>query len=308
MTAPNDAKPLLELLSAIEHERWSHWHKYAVENWTPENIERWNRQAATPYHELNAIEKTSDQNEVLRYWKIIQKLLDDKDARINKLEAQLKLFAEEPGDVLDKWEKLVERNHVLEEALLKWKSIGNGAQLKVLELEREKAGLEGVLDAKEKNEAVLENRVCLVEKDLAQAVEALQEVKDNYVVQKGKRVAIIKDGEEEVEAYLIPSETILKVEEVLSRLADVNRNVISNCVISVWKDGSYRVEQHLDSVYGAQNDSDFLVEIPLQGVFLAPARTEEDPNVVICRTCKKSSIDCTCFEDREQAQVEGEKP
>lgn len=248
------------------------------------------------------------------------KLLAEKDERINKLEAQLKLFAEEPGDVLDRWEKLVERNHELEEALLKWKSIGNGAQLKVLELERDRVERRRLLKVAANCQIQLYNTVERLEKDLAQAVEALRE--SNAALgatfstpspeMREKRSAIYTRGQ-----------------ELLSRLADVNRNVISNCVISVWKDGSYRVEQHLDSVYGAQNDSDFLVEIPLQGVFVAPARTcahsfsedgqcnfcgqlsartEEDPNVVICRTCKKSYIDCTCFEDREQAQVEGEKP
>jgi hypothetical protein len=71
MTPEND--PVLEELAAIEHERWSRWHNYAVKNWTPENVERWNRLADMRYDELPEHSKESDRAEVRRYYpKIVQ--------------------------------------------------------------------------------------------------------------------------------------------------------------------------------------------------------------------------------------------
>jgi hypothetical protein len=51
---------LLERLAAIEHEQWAHWTRYMLDNLTPENIERWQRQTETPYTELSEAEKESD--------------------------------------------------------------------------------------------------------------------------------------------------------------------------------------------------------------------------------------------------------
>jgi hypothetical protein len=49
-----------ERLAALEHNQWTHWTRYMLDNLTPENIERWRRQIATPYAELSEREKESD--------------------------------------------------------------------------------------------------------------------------------------------------------------------------------------------------------------------------------------------------------
>ena len=49
-----------ERAAALEHEQWSHWTAYMLDNLTPENIERWRRQIKTPYSELSEKEKDSD--------------------------------------------------------------------------------------------------------------------------------------------------------------------------------------------------------------------------------------------------------
>lgn len=84
---------LIEKLAAIEHERWARWHRYAVNNWSPAMIERWNRQAETPYEALSELEKESDRAEVRIYWPLIEEelntlksSLEAKDARIERLQ------------------------------------------------------------------------------------------------------------------------------------------------------------------------------------------------------------------------------
>lgn len=76
---PDDA--LREQLAAIEHERWSDWHKWChkVIN---ENIRynkpleivmsRWDIQASKPYKDLSDKEKASDMEQVDRYWHLIE--------------------------------------------------------------------------------------------------------------------------------------------------------------------------------------------------------------------------------------------
>ena len=49
-----------EQLAELEHIQWSHWAEYMLNNMTPENIERWKRQIATPYAELTEEEKDKD--------------------------------------------------------------------------------------------------------------------------------------------------------------------------------------------------------------------------------------------------------
>jgi len=51
---------LLEAIAKIEHEQWSHWVKYMLDNLTPENIERWKKQIQTEYENLTEKEKESD--------------------------------------------------------------------------------------------------------------------------------------------------------------------------------------------------------------------------------------------------------
>lgn len=71
MTDPKSLEELKEKLAAIEHDRWSDWHIHCVENWNPLSIDRWNRQAKTPYAKLSDSEKASDRREVDRYWPLI---------------------------------------------------------------------------------------------------------------------------------------------------------------------------------------------------------------------------------------------
>ena len=61
----------MEELASLEHDRWSRWHLYARANWTPENVERWDRQARTKYQDLSEREKESDRKEVRKYADIL---------------------------------------------------------------------------------------------------------------------------------------------------------------------------------------------------------------------------------------------
>jgi hypothetical protein len=74
---------LREKLAAIEHERWADWQRYmhslCIE--IPGQLGRviprqswysWERQIATPYHELSLTEKASDMEQVDRYWPLIE--------------------------------------------------------------------------------------------------------------------------------------------------------------------------------------------------------------------------------------------
>ena len=63
-----------EKLAAIEHERWSDWHRYSRLMATPKNIERWDRQAEIPYIALSREEQLSDLEQVDRYWHIISQI------------------------------------------------------------------------------------------------------------------------------------------------------------------------------------------------------------------------------------------
>lgn len=72
---------LMEELAAIEHERWSHWQRYMHSKGIrqvdgslllpADLVERWDRQAATPYDNLSAKEKESDRDQVSRYLPLI---------------------------------------------------------------------------------------------------------------------------------------------------------------------------------------------------------------------------------------------
>lgn len=54
---------LLEILAALEHDRWSRWMEYMLTNMSPENLERWKRQMITDYKDLSEKEKESDRKE-----------------------------------------------------------------------------------------------------------------------------------------------------------------------------------------------------------------------------------------------------
>lgn len=51
---------LIEDLADLEHQQWAHWTRYLLDNYTPENIERWIKQINTPYSALSEKEKESD--------------------------------------------------------------------------------------------------------------------------------------------------------------------------------------------------------------------------------------------------------
>ena len=53
-------KDLLETLADLEHRQWAHWTRYMLDNYTPENVERWRRQLQTEYSDLSEREKDSD--------------------------------------------------------------------------------------------------------------------------------------------------------------------------------------------------------------------------------------------------------
>lgn len=50
----------IERLADQEHRQWAHWTTYMLDNMTPENVARWQRQAATDYENLSDAEKESD--------------------------------------------------------------------------------------------------------------------------------------------------------------------------------------------------------------------------------------------------------
>ncbi len=72
---------MLELLAAIEHERWAHWQRYMHDKGKlqadgsllleAELVQRWERQIATPYSALSEAEKESDRDQVRRYLRVI---------------------------------------------------------------------------------------------------------------------------------------------------------------------------------------------------------------------------------------------
>lgn len=82
---------LIEQLAEIEHQRWAGWQRYLHSKFVTRTdgnmkyrtvlpvtlVARWERQIATPYSELSEQEKQSDRDEVMRYWPIIEKLVDD---------------------------------------------------------------------------------------------------------------------------------------------------------------------------------------------------------------------------------------
>lgn len=90
-------KNLIEKLAAIEHERWSAWHKWMRDRQTPENMARWNKQADTPYAELSEEDKEKDRREVMRYWALIEaELAAQKEAIIEEINT----FDKEVADII----------------------------------------------------------------------------------------------------------------------------------------------------------------------------------------------------------------
>jgi hypothetical protein len=90
-TQPNDEpttmQDLREALAAIEHQRWADWQRWLHSQATmnhPEctltiaaaDVDRWERQIATPYVELSQEEKDSDREQVDRYLPAVVAFVD----------------------------------------------------------------------------------------------------------------------------------------------------------------------------------------------------------------------------------------
>lgn len=79
-----DDPKTLEILAAVEHERWSHWQRYLHEQCTPNAdgtlviparlAARWRRQMETRYTELSHEEQESDREQALTYLEVLKKL------------------------------------------------------------------------------------------------------------------------------------------------------------------------------------------------------------------------------------------
>jgi hypothetical protein len=75
---------LIEQLAHYEHESWARWMQYLFSKCIRDEdddyvipralVERWQRQADTPYAELSEQEKESDREEVRRILPIIQEM------------------------------------------------------------------------------------------------------------------------------------------------------------------------------------------------------------------------------------------
>jgi hypothetical protein len=68
---------LREKLAELEHRQWSHWYRYMVSNLTPENSERWDAQASTPYELLSEVEKNTDREWADKVLEIVRPYIND---------------------------------------------------------------------------------------------------------------------------------------------------------------------------------------------------------------------------------------
>ena len=100
MTPTEQDKELREKLASIEHERWADWQRWMHKKARVtdqghliidrEDVERWERQIATPYSDLSEKEKASDMEQVDRYWQLIT--ADRKRVALEARVAELKTF------------------------------------------------------------------------------------------------------------------------------------------------------------------------------------------------------------------------
>ena len=78
-------KETLEQLATIEHQRWANWQKYVHSKLVPytygnkvmecSDFEHWQKEIDTPYDELTEAQKQSDRDEVMRYWPVVEKVI-----------------------------------------------------------------------------------------------------------------------------------------------------------------------------------------------------------------------------------------
>lgn len=90
LALPKTKVELIEVLAAIEHERWSKWQRYLHDKCgkqedgsiviPAELVSRWERQIETPYAELSDMEKSSDRNEVHGYWFLVRAFFESRGA------------------------------------------------------------------------------------------------------------------------------------------------------------------------------------------------------------------------------------
>ncbi|WP_263057042.1 hypothetical protein [Pantoea agglomerans] len=76
----------VEMLSEIEHERWSRWQKYLHKKCVPNDdgsltipvdlVDKWEKQMNTPYKELSDKEKDSDRELVLDKFHLLDKIFN----------------------------------------------------------------------------------------------------------------------------------------------------------------------------------------------------------------------------------------
>jgi hypothetical protein len=76
----------VELLAAIEHERWAHWQQYLHSQCVRQEdgsltipvelVSRWQAQINAPYAELSEREKSSDREQVCRYLDVLVEILN----------------------------------------------------------------------------------------------------------------------------------------------------------------------------------------------------------------------------------------
>lgn len=82
----NTLDDLLESLAAIEHERWAHWQRYIHSKGVrqpdgslvipAELVNRWEKQIAAKYADLDDKEKESDREQVRRYLPVIKSAMN----------------------------------------------------------------------------------------------------------------------------------------------------------------------------------------------------------------------------------------
>lgn len=64
---------LLEELAELEHDQWSHWTNYLLQNINLDNVLRWKEQIKTPYPKLSEIEKDADRKWANKVIKILER-------------------------------------------------------------------------------------------------------------------------------------------------------------------------------------------------------------------------------------------
>ncbi len=71
-TGTNATGDLVERLADWDHRAWAGWTRYLLDNYTPENVARWERQTVTPYADLSEREKDSDRKEAREILAVIR--------------------------------------------------------------------------------------------------------------------------------------------------------------------------------------------------------------------------------------------